>query len=568
MQDISAVIQLPSVILDSPSRDAIDVAKVGSVARRWLEMAVVISVVTVLVCSGLLRLVSQGSVGQIQSTLGNGQAGLLFAAASLGLLSGRWAARTSAGFAGATLLVLAFAGITSATSLGQNGFGPVIYTASAALAVALLLGAAAAPEVNDAESFQRLLTREDGPVALVAMAALTPVVEAVLVAGMTMPLPTRIVLSALVATGFSIAATRVLKINRSRLSWLPAVLVILAAAALVRGFVGVWSGFLLIALGLEALAGAFTLLGAVLEVRSALVGTNDGMTSMLQDLGAMRDADSLRRAQESERLHEVRSVLAGLNAARATLRKLADNLDPDVRRRLQDAVGEELGRLNQLIDPAAPGVTEELDLEAVLTSVVVAQREQGLVVTTDLAGVSVWGRAAGIATLVSDLLVNSRVHAPDSEARLTARADGGVVTLEVRNWGPGLSAIEAGRVFERSYRGARSIADGVPGSGLGLFTARRLARQMHGDLRLRAPAGGGCCFVVTLPVGGKGNDPAPSHDKGDQINEPVDIHPVRNRALPHHARFRRHDGLPAVEHVGKQLFAKDPPVHRQQERSR
>jgi signal transduction histidine kinase len=128
------------------------------------------------------------------------------------------------------------------------------------------------------------------------------------------------------------------------------------------------------------------------------------------------------------------------------------------------------------------------------------------VVSTDLADVSVLGRAAEIATLVSDLLVNARLHAPGSAVRLTARVHGGVVALKVRDWGPGLSAIEATRVFERSYRGARPIAAGISGSGLGLHNARKLARQMHGDLQLLAPEGGGCCFVATFPVGRKQND--------------------------------------------------------------
>jgi signal transduction histidine kinase len=243
-----------------------------------------------------------------------------------------------------------------------------------------------------------------------------------------------------------------------------------------------------------------------MATRAALVSTTDGMTSMLQDLNAMQDEDSRRRAEESERLHEVRSVLAGLHAATGSLRKYEDSIDPDVRRRLEDAVGAELKRLNHLIDPRIPEVTIDLVLEAVVMSVVVAEREQGLVITTDLAEVSVQGNAAEIATLVSDLLVNARVHAPGSQVRLTARVDGEVVTLSVRDWGPGLSAFEAERVFERSFRGARPIAAGVPGSGLGLHNARKLARQMQGDLKVLAPAGGGCCFVATLPVSRKRDD--------------------------------------------------------------
>lgn len=477
----------------------------SSTARGQLELAIAATAIVVVAGSAAPLLIPPTVIEEIESALTHGQAAILFGAASLGLLSGRWIARTSVGFACSALLVLAFAGAVSGT-VGQAGFIPVLYTVGAALAVMLLLAAAAAPEVDDLASFQRVLNRESGPMALLALVALTPVVDALLVAGMTMPALAHIVFAALVAMGWFLAAIRVFRLNQTRLKWLPAVLVILAAEAVVRAFGGTWSESLLIATGLKALAGSFALVGAGMAARVALVSTTDGMTSMLQDLNAMQDEDSRRQAEESERLHEVRSVLAGLHAATSSLRKYEDTIDPAVRRLLEDAVGAELKRLNHLIDPRMPEVPVELDLEAVVMSVVVAEREQGLVITTDLADVSVQGSAAEIATLVSDLLVNARVHAPGSAVRLTARVDGDVVSLSVRDWGPGLSAIEGTRVFERSFRGARTIATGVPGSGLGLHNARKLARQMQGDLKVTAPEGGGCCFVATLPVSRKADD--------------------------------------------------------------
>lgn len=462
----------------------------------------------VLVAGGAVAwLIPRSGVWEAESVLTRLQAAIMFGAASLGLLSGRWVARTSVGFACAALLVLALTGAVSGTP-GQTGVGPVFSTAGAALAVVLLLAAAAAPEVHDAESLRRLVARESGPTALLVLVALTPVIDALLVAGMTMPAPVRLGFSALVAAGWLVAGAWVLSFDQPRLKWLPAVLAILAAEAVVRGFDGQWSGALLTALGLKALAAGFALLGAAMAARAALVSTTDGMTSMIQDLSAMKDEDTRRRAQDSERLHEVRSVLAGLQATTGSLRKYEDTIDPAVRRRLEDAVGAELKRLNHLVDPVIPEVTDELDLEAIVTSVVLAERAQGLVITTDLAEVSVHGSAAEIATLVSDLLVNARVHAPGSAVRLTARVDGEVVTLAVRDWGPGLPAVEANHVFERSYRGARSIAHGIPGSGLGLHNARRLAQQLHGDLQLRSPLGGGCCFVATLPLARNGGNQA------------------------------------------------------------
>lgn len=517
-----------------------------STARRQLMLAVVLAIVVVVAGSALPFLIPRTGVDQAESVLKHLQAAILFGAASLGLLSGHWAARTSVGFAFAALLVLAVAGAVSGTSVGQAGFGPVISTGGAALAVALLLAAAAAPEVKGAASFGRVLTRESGPIALLALVALTPVVDALLMAWVTMPLPSRMAFSALIAAGWLVAGAQVFRLDRPRLGWLPAVLVILAVEAVVRAFAGVSPGGLLVALALKSLAGAFAIVGAAMAARAALVSTTDGMTSMLQDLSAMRDEESGRRAEENERLHEVRSVLAGLHAATGSLRKYEDSLDPDVRHLLEDAVGAELKRLNQLIDPWTPEATEELDLKAVVMSVVVAEREQGLAVTTDLGNVSVMGKACEIATLVSDLLVNARMHAPGSAVRLTARVDGGVVTLDVRDWGPGLPAGVADHVFERSYRGAGSIAAGVPGSGLGLYHARRLARQMNGDLQLRAPAGGGCCFVATLPLARNRDDgvlEALEADLATGRPQLVETDP-RHSLWVHHRRHNHDEGFP------------------------
>ncbi len=481
---------------------------VGSTARRQLALAGGVALTLVLAGMAVSWLIPRDAVAQGESVLRHLQAAILFGAASLGLLSGRWVARTSVAFACAAMIVMAFAGAVSGTVEGQIGLLPILYTGGAALAVVLLLAAAAAPEVDDAASFRRLIHRESAPMALLALVALSPVVDAVLMALIRMPLAIRLVVSVLIAAACLVASFRILRLDRPRLAWLPAVLLILAFESVVRGFVGRVSGALLIALALKALAGTFALVGAAMAARSALVSTTDGMTSMLQDLSAMQDEDSRRRAEDSERLHEVRSVLAGLHAATGSLRKYEDSLDPDVRRRLEDAVGAELNRLNYLIDPCLPEVAAELDLEAVVMSVVVAEREQGLIITTDLEDVSVQGSAAEIATLVSDLLVNARVHAPGSRVLLTARVDGKMVILAVRDWGPGLSPSEAAHVFERSFRGSRPLAEGVAGSGLGLHTARRLARQMHGDLAVHAPAGGGCCFVATLPVAARANDQA------------------------------------------------------------
>jgi signal transduction histidine kinase len=494
----------------------------GTTSRRQLALAILMTAGVMAVGSAVPWLIPRADLAPANSGLEHMHAAMLFGAASLGLLSGRWVARTSFSFACAAFVVLAVAGAVSGTNVGQTGLGPVTTTSGAALAVILLFAAAAAPEVTDVASFRQLVTRECSPIALLALVALSPLIDALLMTGMFMPLPARMAFSALVAAGWLVAAIRVLRLRRPSLFWLPPVLLILSAEALVRAFVGMWPGSGLVAMGLKALAGVFALVGAAVAARTAFVSTTVGMTSMLQDLSTMRDEDSRRRADEIERLHEVRSVLAGLRAATGSLRKYEDSLDPGIRRRLEDAVGAELIRLNQLIDPGLPDLVSELDLGSIVMPVVLAEMQQGLVIATDIAQVTVGCTATQVATLVSDLLVNVRVHAPGSAALLTVEVDRGVVSLAVRDWGPGLSKTDAEHVFERSYRGALTIADGVPGSGIGLYNARRLVRLMHGDLHVLAPAGGGCCFVATIPVAGKRDEVAtlPVAGKPDEVATP------------------------------------------------
>ncbi|HAE22199.1 MAG TPA: hypothetical protein DCG47_07740 [Spirochaetaceae bacterium] len=57
--------------------------------------------------------------------------------------------------------------------------------------------------------------------------------------------------------------------------------------------------------------------------------------------------------------------------------------------------------------------------------------------------------------------------------------------------GPGLSREERRRVFEPFYRGSVALAKGLPGTGIGLYLARRAARLHGGEARLFNPQGGG-----------------------------------------------------------------------------
>ncbi len=66
----------------------------------------------------------------------------------------------------------------------------------------------------------------------------------------------------------------------------------------------------------------------------------------------------------------------------------------------------------------------------------------------------------------------------------------------VQDTGPGLPLEDAERIFESFQRG--SDASSAPGTGLGLYIARTIARRMGGDVTVTSAPGRGSCFALEV----------------------------------------------------------------------
>jgi two-component system, OmpR family, sensor kinase len=94
------------------------------------------------------------------------------------------------------------------------------------------------------------------------------------------------------------------------------------------------------------------------------------------------------------------------------------------------------------------------------------------------------------------LLENALVHTPPgTQVRLTTDGDDDSAVLRVADDGPGISADDAGHVFERFFRAEGALA---AGSGLGLAIARELATMMGGEVELESRPGR-TVFTLRLP---------------------------------------------------------------------
>jgi two-component system, OmpR family, sensor kinase len=134
----------------------------------------------------------------------------------------------------------------------------------------------------------------------------------------------------------------------------------------------------------------------------------------------------------------------------------------------------------------------------------------------------VLGDEARLRQVISNLMSNALTHTPDGteiQVRVLAGARGQVppsgqaplaghgyeppaptVVLEVADQGPGMTAEQAERVFERFYRADQARARRTGGTGLGLAIVQALVTAHGGTVTVATAPGQGATFRITLPL--------------------------------------------------------------------
>jgi signal transduction histidine kinase len=184
--------------------------------------------------------------------------------------------------------------------------------------------------------------------------------------------------------------------------------------------------------------------------------------------------------------HELRTPLTAL-------RLRLENMNPAAARPALAEV-DRLGRLVEALlalarADAAPAGNDEVDVDAVLADRLAGRSE---VARLGERGLRVRSTADRLGQIVDNLVANAL--AVSATASVSASAENGWVEVHVVDHGPGLSAEECERAFDRFWRGHTRTS----GSGLGLPIVRRLARADGGEAELRPAYGGGIDAVVRL----------------------------------------------------------------------
>jgi len=110
---------------------------------------------------------------------------------------------------------------------------------------------------------------------------------------------------------------------------------------------------------------------------------------------------------------------------------------------------------------------------------------------------SLKGEAQLIKRCLSNLIDNAILYGQRAEIALEDGPD--VLTIRIRDHGPGIPESAIDKVFEPFHRLEGSRSRDTGGTGLGLSIARNIAQAHEGEVRLRNHQAGGLEAILTLP---------------------------------------------------------------------
>jgi two-component system OmpR family sensor kinase len=222
----------------------------------------------------------------------------------------------------------------------------------------------------------------------------------------------------------------------------------------------------------------------------------------------MRSEDKLRRFV-ADASHELRTPLTAIRGF-AELHRQGAVPDGEKTNELIARIEKESKRMGFLVedllmlarmDQSRELVVADVDLSALLQEAVTSAQVAGPehTITTKIAsGITTKGDADKIYQVVTNLLANARAHTPAGTAiSVTVAKDGTDSIVTIADNGPGLTAEDQARIFERFYRvDASRQRNSKDGSGLGLSIVDAVMRAHGGDVTVASELGKGAAFTL------------------------------------------------------------------------
>lgn len=237
----------------------------------------------------------------------------------------------------------------------------------------------------------------------------------------------------------------------------------------------------------------------------------DSFNSLMERIALLIDS---QRNFLMDASHELKTPLTVIQAEIEML-QMKPNLTREEKENLQHLVSEveyasklsvDLIYLSRL---EAGGVKfSPVDLNRLVEEVVglhapVAKRKKISLAVKVPGKVVVKGSYEPLKRALSNVVENAIKYTPGrGEVRITGRSNrqSSLFILTVEDNGPGVSASELPRVFDRFYRTKRARGGDEKGSGLGLSITKRIIEQHRGKIKMESEFGKGSKIRIELPL--------------------------------------------------------------------
>jgi len=250
------------------------------------------------------------------------------------------------------------------------------------------------------------------------------------------------------------------------------------------------------------------------EVGRLVTSLNSMLGRIETSFAARTESENKLRRFVADASHELRTPLTAIRGFSELYRQGAVSGEEPTRE-LIGRIEDESKRMGSLVEDllllARLDQSRELEfkpvnLELIVESAVASARAAGpthpVTFTESTEEFFALGDEPRIHQVVANLLANARVHTPaGTEITVSiSRSDDGI-RISVADNGPGLSADDQQKIFERFYRADTSrVRVDEEGSGLGLSIVDAVMKAHNGSVSVDSELGQGATFTLFFPV--------------------------------------------------------------------
>ena len=231
-----------------------------------------------------------------------------------------------------------------------------------------------------------------------------------------------------------------------------------------------------------------------------------GPTEVRQAASAFNTMQTRLRRAMDDKAQVLAAVTHDLQTPLTRLRLRVEKVtDADLKDRLLGDLAATQALVKEGLELARSEPSQEpfarMALDSLLRSIADDEADAGRpVVFADGCDCDVLVRPKALRRCVANLIENAVVHG--GNARISARAEGTKVFLDIEDDGPGIADADLERVLEPFVRLEDSRSRETGGSGLGLTIAGRLARDNRARLVLRSRKPRGLTATLILQAAG------------------------------------------------------------------